>query len=239
MSSTAVESSRDAPIGLRRLGTGAGLGLAASLVGIVLPLSFLLLATYNPGGYFGFGRLLIETTSILLIAGAILFLLSLFFYRRGFLALRHSDPRFTTPALLCIIGSLGFLLILIMALLLFGASSSVVECLHGQPTHAFSCLRANQPLGAYSGLIGFGLGWVGGLGIVVGLGRAGTRFHAGGVSGGAALYALLLLVLVGPMVRLLVVIPATEWLALVAPILAVLAPGVVFGAIRRHPLMLV
>jgi hypothetical protein len=231
-------SSNDAPVGLHRLATGAGLGLAAGLVGVVLPLSFFLLATYNPGGFFTFGALLIETTSILLIAGSILFLLSLFVYRRGFLALRHSDPRFNAPAVLCIVGSVGFLLILLMALLLFGTSSSLVQCLHGQPSHALSCFRANQPLGAYTGLIGFGLGWIGGLGIVLGLVRAGSRFHAGGVTGGAALYGLLLLVLVGPLLRLLLVVPDIQYLALVAPVLAVMAPGVVYGAIRRHPLMI-
>ncbi|MGC2288714.1 MAG: hypothetical protein WA688_02505, partial [Thermoplasmata archaeon] len=90
-----------------------------------------------------------------------------------------------------------------------------------------------QPLGADTGLVGFWLGWLGGLGIVVGLSLAGRRYRNSPVSGGAALYAILLLVLIGPFVGLLTPLPGIDYLLLVAPLFIVLAPGLVLGGARR------
>jgi len=163
----------------------------------------------------------------------VLFLVSLFVYRRGFAVLRKVDGRFAVASVLCIIGSIGFLLLLVSAALLVGASNSLIQCIHGAPSHALSCLRSGQPLGAYTGLVGFWLGWLGGLGIVVGLSLAGRRYRNGTVSGGAALYAILLLVLIGPFVALVTPLPGLQYLLLAAPIFIVLAPGLVLGGTRR------
>lgn len=220
-------------IGARRLALGAGLGLAAAILTIVLPLVFLYVATYNPGGFFSLGTTLFSTLSVLVLAGAILFLLSLFVYRRGFALLRTLDPRFRVASVLCLIGSIGFLLIVVLAAFVLGSTSSLSSCLHGSPSHALSCLRSNEPVGAYSGLLGFWLTWLGGVGIVLGLFSAGHRFTQGLLSGGAVLYLLLLLVLVGPFLALLISVPGSQYILLVAPLLAILAPALALSGASR------
>jgi hypothetical protein len=219
--------------GARRLALGAGLGIAAAILTIVLPLLFLYVATYNPGGFFTISSMLIEDLSILVLAGAILFLLSLFVYRRAFATLRKVETRFWIASALCLVGSIGFLLIVILAAVVLGSTSSLQNCVHGSPSHALSCLRSNQPIGAYSGLLGFALTWLGGLGIVLGLFFAGHRFSRGTLAGGAVLYLLLLVVLVAPFIALIYAVPGTQYVLLVAPILAVLAPALVFAGARR------
>lgn len=223
--------------GLSRLGTGAGVGLAGGIIGVILPIVFLWLSAHAPGGFFTYDTTLVDTTGFFVLAGAVLLLVSLFLYRRGFAALRKivSTERswFVEASILCIVGSLGFLLILISAALLVGSGSSLISCLHQSPSHALSCIRSGQPLGADTALVGFWLGWLGGLGIVLGLATAGSRYHNGAISGGAALYAILLLVLIGPFLNLLVAIPGIDYLLLVTPVFLVLGPGLVLGGVRR------
>jgi hypothetical protein len=227
-------SAREVEIkGVGRMGTGAGVGLAGGIVGVVLPIVFLWLTSHNPGGFFSYNTTLVDTTGFFVLAGAIMLLVSLFLYRRAFAVLRKADGRFAIASVLCIIGSIGFLLLLISAAVLVGSSSSLIQCLHESPTSALSCIRSGQPLGADTGLVGFWLGWIGGLGIVVGLSLAGRRYHNGAISGGASLYALLLLVLIGPFVGLLTPLPGIDYLLLVAPVFIVLAPGLVLGGARR------
>jgi hypothetical protein len=229
MSGTVAPPAQEDAKGLRRLASGAALGLAAAIVGVVLPITFLLLATYNPGGFFTLGALLIETTTILVVAGAILFLMSLLTYRIGFATLRKVDRRFTAASGLCIVGSLGFLLIVVAALLLLGSAGSLATCVQKEPSHMLTCIRSGQTLGTYTALAGFWLGWLGGLGLVLGITLAGGRFSRKALYGGASLYAVLLLVLLGPFVDLLRPIPFVGYLFVVAPILTIFAPAFVFA----------
>lgn len=210
--------------GAGRLAVGGALGIAAAVVTLVLPSVFLWVALYSPGGFFSLGSTLLQTLSLLVLVGAILFLLSLLVYRLGFAALRRIDPRFTVASFLCLVGTLGFLLVVVAAAVLLGSTSSLVTCIHGQPSHALTCLKSGEPLGAYTAAIGFWLGWLGGVGIVVGLSSAGHRFARRSLYGGATLYALLLLVLIGPFLALVYVVPDQQYLLLVVPFLALLAP---------------
>lgn len=221
--------------GARRIRVGAALGLVAAILTLVIPSVFLWIALDAPGGFFSFGTELVQTLSILVLVGAFLFLLCLFAYRLGFAALRKVDPRFTAASVLCLIGSLGFLLLVVAAAVLLGSTNSLIACIHGQPSHALTCLKSGQPLGAYTALIGFWLGWLGGIGIVVGLSSAGRRFARGSLYGGATFYALLLLVLVGPFLSLVYTVPGTEYLLLVTPLLAILAPAFVLVGTRTPP----
>ncbi|MCI4335493.1 MAG: hypothetical protein L3K04_07715 [Thermoplasmata archaeon] len=221
--------------GLRRLAIGGGLGVAGGLLGIALPLGLLLVAAYGPSGLFAWSTTLVLATSILLLAGGFLLLLSLFAYRRAFVAIRKVDRRFVSASVLCLVGTLGFLLLVISAATLLGSTSSLLSCLHGQPTHALTCVRAQSPLGAYTGLAGFWLGWLGGVGIVLGLGLAGRRFRRRALGGASVLYALLLLALLGPFIALLYPVPGVEFVLLVAPILVLLAPALAYSGSRALP----
>jgi len=219
--------------GLYRIATGAGIGLAAALLAIVLPIAFLLIAAYAPAGFLSLHQTaFIDATALLILAGAILFLLSLFLYRRGFAQLRKVDGRFTAASILCLVGTVGFLLILVAAVVIVGSASSLLSCINGHPSHALSCLRSGEPLGAYTGLVGFWLGWLGGVGIVLGLSAGSSRFHARTIGAGAALYAVMLLALVGPFLALVVTIPGMEYLLFLIPILSIAAPFLVFHGSR-------
>lgn len=211
--------------GVGRIGIGAGLGFAGALATIVIPLLFLYLVTDLHSGFFTFGSTLVQSTSVLVLVGAILLLLSLFFYRRSFAALRKVDRRFYPASILCIVGSIGFLLLLVAAAVVIGNASSLLACAHGKPSHALSCLESGQPLGAITGTIGFILGWFGGLGIVLGLFVAGNRFRAGSLTGSASLYAILLLILLVPFLGLIVTLPDLSYLVVIAPLLGILAPA--------------
>lgn len=221
--------------GIRRLGIGSGLGVAGGLLAVALPLGLLELNAYGPSQFFAFSTFFVQLLSILLLAGAILFLLSLFSYRRAFAALRHADRRFVSASVLCLLGTLGFLLLVVAAAVLLGSTNSLLSCLHGEPSHALSCVRSGSPLGAYTGLAGFWLGWLGGLGVVLGLSLSGHRFRRGALTGGAVLYALLLLVLIGPFADLVYPVPGVRFLVVVAPLLVLLAPAVVWAGSRRPP----
>jgi hypothetical protein len=219
--------------GARRLGLGAGLGFAGALAAIVLPLAFLFLAADFPGGFFTLSSMLVEVTSILLLAGAILLLLSLFVYRRSFAALRKVDPRFYSASVLCVVGSIGFLLLLVTAAVVAGNSASLLSCEHGQPSHALSCLESGEPFGAVTAVVGFLLGWIGGVGIMVGLLLAGGRFRAGALTASGAVYGLLLVVLLLPLAALFVHIPDASYLLLLAPLFALVGPGLALAGSLR------
>jgi hypothetical protein len=221
--------------GVERLGIGAAMGLAAGVMTVVAPIVFLLLAVENPGGFFTFAPALLQTTAVLVLAGAILYILSLFLYRRAFAVFRKVDRRFTAASVLCLIGSIGFLLLLVAAAVVIGNASSLVGCLHGQPSHALSCLRSGAPLGAYTGLLGFWLAWLGGVGVVVGLALGGARSRRRVLYGGSVVYAILLVALIGPFVAFLVTIPGVTYLLWTAPLLVLLAPGLVLAASRMGP----
>ena len=222
--------------GLDRIAMGAGVGLAGALLAIVVPVAFLLVAAYAPGSFLSLHQTgFIEATALLVLAGAILFLLSLFVYRRGFAQLRKVDSRFKVASALCIIGTIGFLLILVAAVVIVGSANSLLTCIDGHPTHALTCLRSGEPLGAYTGLVGFWLGWLGGVGLVLGLSAGSSRFRSRAMGAGAALYGVLLLALVGPFISLVVTFPGVEYLLLVSPILSLAAPLLVFRGSRPPP----
>jgi hypothetical protein len=221
--------------GSHRIAIGAGLGVAAAVIALLLPFALLYLALYHPGGFFQLDSALVQDVSWLILAGAILYLLSLFLYRRGFAVLRAVDRRFMAASILCLIGSLGFLLLLVAVVVILGSTSSLLTCIGGQPSHALSCLRSGEPLGAYTGLVGFWLGWLGGIGLVLGLGSAGRRFHRGVLYGSSALYAVLLVALVGPFLSAIYSIPGAEYLLLLSPLLALVAPALAYAGTRRPP----
>lgn len=233
MATASIPRSEEDETGLYRIATGAGIGFAAALLAIVFPIAFLLVATYDPGGFVSLHQTaLVDAIGLLILGGALLFLFSFFLYRRGFAHLRKVDPRFTIASVLCLIGTVGFLLVLVAAVFLIGSANSLLTCVNGQPTHALSCLRSSQPFGAYTGLIGFWMGWLGGVGIVLGLFAASSRFRVRSIGFGAFLYVLLLLVLIGPFVALVVTFPGSEFIVGVVPFLSLLAPYFVFHGAR-------
>jgi hypothetical protein len=228
MASNPTEPGADEPRGLRRIAQGSLFGLAAGIAGLVLPIILILLATYSPGTPFLQGAQLIQVTAIMALAGAILFAVALLVYRLGFAALRRFDPRFWTASVLAMLGTVGVLLIVVAIALAFVSSDAMASCIQGAPTHALACLKTAAPLASYSGLLGFWLLWLGGLGIVVGIGLAAHRYSESWFYGGAVVYALLLLGLIAPALAFLFPIGALTYPLLAAPLLALIAPAAIF-----------
>ncbi len=218
--------------GIERLSLGAALGIAGAAVALVSPIVFVLIVAFAPGGFFTFQTTFVQVTGALVIAGAVLLLVSLFVYRRAFAQLRKVDRRFLSASVLCLIGSIGFLLLIVSATLVIGNASSLLSCVKGQPSHALTCLRSGNALGAYTGLAGFWLGWLGGVGIVVGISFAGSRFGRGAFYGGAVTYAILLLLLIGPFLNLLYPVPGIRYLLWGVPIFSLLGPALVLVGSR-------
>ncbi len=215
--------------GVYRIALGAWLGLFAGAITIVLPSTAIFLSVYAPGSLFSLGTALFQIVGLLVLGGAILYLLSLFLYRRGFAALRRVEGEFALATVLCLVGSVGFLLLLVTATVLAGSSTAVAGCIHGQPTRSLSCLETNQPLGAYTAVLGFVFGWVGGIGIVVGLAFAGNRFDEPALRLGAFFYLGLLVLLIAPTLALMAPFDGVQFLLLIVPILAVVAPALVLA----------
>jgi len=228
-----TNGTEDEPRGLRRFETGALFGLAGGMAGLVLPITVNLFAFYYPVGIFTFGTTLVALTTIFVLAGAILLAISLILYRLGFGALRRFDRWFFGASILCNIGSIGLLLIIIPMALALYSTPSMVQCLRGAPSHTLSCLGTIQPLFADAVILGFWLAWLGGLGIVVGLELGGRRYREPRLFGGGSAYALLLLVLIAPFVALLFPIGGWQYPLLTVPLLALLAPALVYAGSHR------
>lgn len=221
--------------GAGRLSLGAWIGLAAGVLTIVVPLGLVLVGAYAPSGTLSIASPLLEASGTLVAVGAILYLISLFVYRRAFAALRAVDAQFWFASILCLVGSVGLLLIIVGAAVVDGTAGSLVSCAHGQPSHILSCLESSQPLGAYTALAGFVLAWIGGFGIVLGLSLASTHFDRRAIGAGGAIYLLFLLALLVPLVELAVRLPGVEYYLIALPILAVLAPILVLSGARAAP----
>ena len=72
-----------------RLRAGAWLGLGAAILAIVTPSVAILLSAIDVAGTKGVGTALLEVSGAVVLAGAILYIVSLFLYRRAFAVLRR------------------------------------------------------------------------------------------------------------------------------------------------------
>jgi hypothetical protein len=218
---------------LWRFAAGSTIGLAAGITGLALPVALLLLASYSPSTIYLTGAQLVEVTAILALAGALLFALSLWVYRLGFSMLQRSDHRFYVASILAWIGTVGVLLVVVAIGVAFVSSGTMSGCIQAAPTNALACLHAAAPLASYSGVLGFWLVWLGGLGVVFGIALAGTRYRQPWFYGGAGVYSLLLLGLIAPALSLIFPVNPPAFLLLATPVLAALGPAAIFHGARR------
>lgn len=222
--------------GNRWLGLGGALGVAGGVVVVALPVTLIELSRYAPGGLQAASTDLVQWTSWAVLAGAVLLFLCFFAYRWGYSVLRKVDHRYWLASGLCLVGSTGVVLLVVAAAaVLAGNTSGVLSCLRGSYGAAYGCIQNATPLGAYAGVAGVWLAWVGSIGIVVGLFQAGSRYLSGLYTAAAVCYLLTLVALVGPLAGLFVSVPYTEYLLLLAPVLAILAPALVLAARPTYP----
>ena len=221
--------------GRSRLLIGGAFGVTGALIGIVLPVGVLLANLYAPSSAIATGAALVEVLAVLLAAGLVLLLVSFFAYRSAFARFRKVDRRFWVASALCLVGSLGLLVLLGAAIVVGGSSASVAQCVQGSPSHALSCLDSGSSgefLGANLVVLGFWLAWVGSFGIVVGLALEGDRARRRTLTAAATVYAVTLLLIVGPFTALFLSYPGAADLLVGVPVLAVVAPSLVLSGTR-------
>lgn len=213
--------------GIRHFRIGGILGAVAGCVAIGLPVLLFGLAKYAPGGYLTLATSFIQSTSLLVLIGAICGILSFHFYGSSCSHLRRAKAHFWAASVLCTIGAAGLLLVAIAAVFALYSGSSLVTCAQGSLSKVFSCVESVSPVGAYVGVLGFWVAWVGAIGIVLALSLGSGLFRSGLYAAAGAIYAILVVILAGPLLALLQPLPDVSVLLYLAPVLAILAPGLV------------
>ncbi len=207
----------------RLLRVGSALAVAGSFLLLGGPTALLFLARRHLYGLApGAGRL-VGWDGYFVIAGGIFVLLALLSYRRSFSHLKHADAALRPAAFLCLIGSLGALVLVVAGAYLTAGASGITGCLSGRSDHALACLRSADPTAGALAIAGFWLAWLGIVGVAGGLFLSGRHFRRGLVSAGGALFALLAADLLVPFVAVLARVPDGAYALAIAPFAAVLA----------------
>jgi hypothetical protein len=215
---------------------GSLLALGAALAAFVVPALLVLLARRGLYGLGSGARAVVASEGSLVAVGAVLLLVAFLLYRRAFGHLRHVDPHLRWATVLCLVGSLGAIVVVVAGALIGGGTSAVTGCLGGHATHALTCLRSADPTAGYLAVAGFWLAWLGAVGLAVGVILSGRRFQRPTVVAGGAVYAVLVLDVLVPFAGTLTSVPGTTYALAVAPVAAVLGPLLVYlGTPRARP----
>ncbi len=212
---------------------GSVLALVGTGLSLGVPIGLALAGARGRWTLFGANVTFVAFTGLLVLFGALLLLLGAAAFHRAFVRLRHVDRRFTWAAVLCLVGAFGFVVLLASSILIEADEASLFGCVQGSLGSLLSCLRSGSPLGAYTGTIGFWLGWLGGVGLVLGLVLAGRRAHRPALVSGGILYGVFLGVLLTVFVALGVPLPGVSLILAVTPVLAVAAPALVLFGVRQ------
>lgn len=210
--------------GDRRIQSGAVVGLGAGILLAILP-SLLFTELYSGGtGGLPLGSATLRGSGLLLIAGALLFLVSFWLYRWGFSGWRQRDPRFAVPIALCFVGTIGALAVVGCGIAIYSSPTAIETCLHGRPTQWSSCLIGLSPLGALTTIVGILGGVLGGIGLVVGLALVARWVRSTALGVASAVYGTLwtlgALTIVGGDLP----VGTARALLLLLPVVAILAP---------------
>jgi hypothetical protein len=205
-------ASKDELSGVGRIKWGALLGI----LGLVLAIGGVMIVLFDVGlgvtntndaGYVSLLRTILLAVA-LVVVGSLVALVSFALYAAGFAALRKADRRFRTPMVLCVVGLVGLALIGGFVVSYASGINSAISCPSSNITcqnNATSLAPGVVPLGYVGGLFGF----VGLIGLIIGLYRFGSRYSSSITKVGAILYII--------------------------PVLSILAPILVFiGAVQVH-----
>jgi hypothetical protein len=203
-------TSGDELSGVSRVKWGALLGI----LGLVLAVGGVLIVLLDVGlgvtsvsdaGYVSLLKTVLLAV-ILVVVGVLLALLSFVLYTAGFASLRRSDRRFRTPMVLCVVGLIGLALIGGFVASYADGINSAIGCPSSNSTcqnNATSIAHGVVALGYVGGLLGF----VGLIGLIIGLYRFGSRYKSSVAKVGAILYIIPFLSIIAP---ILVFVGATQ-----------------------------
>jgi hypothetical protein len=142
----------------------------------------------------------LDTTLASAALGGQLTILSIIFARRCFLLLRQIDSRFSTPASLSLVALVGLAFALIGEIAVIVLSTQSGGCMAaggGVPPCAAQVLSASTILARLIAGLGGLLLLIGGIGMLIGIYRLGTRFDVGLFKAGAILLIFPILSLIG------------------------------------------
>ena len=179
------------------------LGLALAIGGIMIVIFDvgLGITNTNDAGYVSLLHTILLAVTLVVI-GVLLGLFSFILYTAGFAALRRADRRFRTPMVLCVIGLVGLALIAGFVVSYAGAINSAIACPSSNSTcqnNATSIAHGVVALGYVGGLLGF----IGLIGLIVGLYRFGSRYSNSIAKVGAILYIIPFLSVIAPILVLI------------------------------------
>jgi hypothetical protein len=188
-------------IDLRAIGQGRTSALIA-IVGLLVSAVFLFLDFVGSGslGTANGTDVSLDTTLAAAAVGGILTILSMIFGRRCFVLLRPIDSRFSTPASLSLVALVGLAIALIGEIVLLALVIQSPGCA-GTTGFASDCEVGAFTTGTLVALGFAGLGGllllIGGIGMLIGIYRLGTRFDVGLFKVGAILLIFPILSLIG------------------------------------------
>ena len=212
---------------------GSLAAILGSVVALGAPTVLLLLAAGRRAGLSPASSRVLEAESLLVVAGAVLLLLALFLYRRAFVRLKHVDRRLRPVADVCLVGTVGAVVLVVVGAVVADGASSLTGCLGGHAAHALGCLRSDDPTVGYLAIAGFWLLWAGMAAVAAGLILAGRHFGRRAMTAGGAVYAILAADVAVPFAAVLVPLSAATAYPLgAAPVLAVAAAGLVYVGAR-------
>lgn len=201
---------------LSHVWTAALIAIIGSALGVAVPLAlsttgYFSLTVPAAGETFSYGETALLTVLGISLVGFVLSIVSLWFYREGFLAVRSVDTRFSSSPTWALLAIVGLVLVFLALIVILYALLQVLSCVSSSATPGMfsaSCVNIGALLG------GFGLLLVGGIilligyiGTLVAIFRLGTRYNDSMFKIGAVLLIFPYLSVVG---QILVLVAASR-----------------------------
>jgi len=210
--------------GLSRLLLGGILGIVASVLAVDLAVTVIDFVLYGQGTLLPIDPRSVRVVGALLLIGDVLYLISIFLYRRSFAQLRAYESRLKWASALGLVGSIGFGLLVVVSGIVLGDPQPLVGCLHGPLSELRACFQASLPVGEYSALVGFVCSWIGAWGVGLGFLLSARPLRQPWIFLGGILYLLFALLLAVPFVAAYTPVSGFEYLDWALPTLALLGP---------------
>jgi hypothetical protein len=116
------------------------------------------------------------------VAGGVLTILSLIFFRQSFTSLKGVDSRFSTPATLAMVGLIGLIIVILGAVVLFDAFAQLSGCVFSANVFGRANTCAGTLVLLILGIAVLGIGGIvaliGYIGILIGVWRVGVRYDS-------------------------------------------------------------
>jgi hypothetical protein len=201
---TAPPDTRAADIeGLSHVWTAALISIIGTALGVAVPLGlegagYVTVQLPVSGGTATFDQAALLAVTGIAVAGIVLSILSFWFYRSGFLALRTIDSRFSSSPTWALMVIIGLAMVMFGLVIVIIGLLSTLSCSGTSTMIPLSCVNLGALLGGLALLlIGVIVLLIGYIGTLVAIWRLGTRYNEALFKVGAVLLILPFLSVVG------------------------------------------